>query len=160
MGKLLRYALVVVAGLVLGFATIALATDMTRGYPMMCVDDSRNPTEEGSRWVVCGHETGEKGPITVNGSNVQILASKKILHDVNFCLYFENSGGNALTDLDVQVSPDGSHWHSVTFTECDSLGTSTMCTYCVDGNAYGYIKARASSGASTTVSVWYTSNRG
>ena len=132
------------------------------GVPVICTDVSSLENAKESEYVPCSTESGKTGPTAVAGSNVVVFSSRKILNDVNWCFYWMNEGGgggSALTDIDVQVSPDGTNWHSLTFTDCDTIGSGVMCTYCVDGNAYAYVRSRAT-GTNTTVSAWYTSNRG
>lgn len=150
--------------LVLTIAAFAIATPLTMGYPEMCTDDPVSPTREGTEWKPCSVSPGKSGPTAVAGSDVEVFSSRLVLKDVNFCFYFKNEGGgggSALTDLDVLVNPDNQtgNWHSLSFTSCDTITSGQMCTYCVDGNAYAYVKVEANA-TDTTVSVWYTANRG
>ena len=92
-----------------------------------------------------------------------ILASREVLADVNWCIYVENDGGggNPLTDLDVEVSPDGTVWIDVGWADHDDLADGDACVYCVNNNAYRYMRVRAAAADAnqTDTNCWYTANK-
>jgi hypothetical protein len=94
------------------------------------------------------------GPTTVVGSDVTIFGPQDLTNK-DFCLYIQNTGNNALTDLDIQTSPNNKpdSWSSLTFTSCDILKPGKMCTYPLKRNVYVDIRLKASA-TDTTVNVW------
>lgn len=139
----------------------------------------------GRDWTLAGEDAGNdwqkvkkeqtatvspasEGPTAVAAAATTVLgiaASIEALDEPNWCVYLKNvggGGGGPLTDADVQVSPDGTEWISLTWTTCDTLTSGNSCSYCVQGNAFRYLRVRATAAApanDTTVTAWYTGNK-
>lgn len=99
---------------------------------------------------------------SVAGALVDVLASVEVLGYINFCVTLKNNdAANPFTDAAIFQSPDNSSWESLNWTACDTLAAGTLCSYCVSGNAYRYIKAQAKADVALTVSsvdAWLTAN--
>jgi hypothetical protein len=103
-----------------------------------------------------------EGPTAVAGASTQVLTSTEILSYTNICVWVKNAGGGggtALTDADIEVSPDNSNWTSLNWTDCDSLTSGLTCSRCISGNGYRWVKVKANA-ANTTVDAWITGNNG
>lgn len=104
--------------------------------------------------------------VTVAGTPVVVMDATEIYGWPNWCITLRNAGGaggGPMTDVDVQVSPDGTNWVSLTWTSCDAITSGSLCTYCVSGSSYRHVRARATAAAApnnTTVDAWLTANRG
>lgn len=99
---------------------------------------------------------------SIAGTLIDVLASMPVIGYPNWCVVIKNNdSANPLTDAAILESPDGTSWESLYWTACDTLAHGTLCSYCVSGSAYRYIKVQAAAGASATVSsldVWFTAN--
>jgi len=90
-----------------------------------------------------------------------ILGPTKVLPNGRLCVYVKNVGGgsgNALSDVEIYDSPDGSSgWDDAnTWTSCDGLTSGTkLCKKCVDDPwPWIQVKARCAAGEDTTAEAW------
>lgn len=112
-------------------------------------------------------EPSKVGPTAVDDTALSvttgtvIFGPTKALGNGKLCVYVKNTGGgsgNALSDVEIYDSPDGtSGWDDTnTWTSCDGLAASTkICKYCTnDAIGWFQVKGRCASGEDTTAEVW------
>lgn len=142
--------------------------------------DAMDGLYTGRTWTIAGEDAGNdytkikkqdtepvhpgvESTANIGTDTVTILASREVLTDVNWCIYIENTGGGGdpLTDADVEVSPDGTTWIDLGWSDCDALADGDACVYCVSNNAYRYIRVRAAAADAnqTNTDCWYTGNK-
>lgn len=102
-------------------------------------DVTTRPGEDaGNDWrKVKKEETAVYNPAVTEGTAVTdasaiVCASTYVLNLPNWSVFVKNAGGgaaDAFTDVDVQISYDGTEWSSETSTACDTLasGVSARC---------------------------------
>lgn len=129
-------------------------------------EDDGNDWRKVKKEEIGTYSPAKTGPTAVDETPDIILASVEVLSFPNFTIWVKNVGGgtgNALTDVDVQVSPDSANWVSVTSTACDTL-TSGQTGIAAEpsGNSARYVRVYAQCGAGddTTVDCWITANKG
>lgn len=137
---------------------------------VMMADDGTNldmlKVGDSSELLVKKESINTYSPEKTTTSNVgtaatTVLASTEVLGWPNWCVYLENDdGADPFTDADVQVSPDGSTWISLTWTSCDDLAAGSACVYCVTNAAYRYVRVQVAAADANQVDVdaWITAN--
>lgn len=104
--------------------------------------------------------TVSEGPTATDATPDLVLASQDISKEDSWGIQISNSGGNPLTDADVQISRDfGSTWSSLTWTSCDTLAAGSVCDYDFPANSYTNVKVYTTSTAGTTVTLLLSSRR-
>jgi hypothetical protein len=100
--------------------------------------------------------------VTVNGANVEVMASTNVANYREVSVNLYNSGANPLTACTVSGSNDGTRWVSLVpiygalETACSTLAGSGTdgCAWLSTGFPFNYIKVQCSSGASTTITYY------
>lgn len=150
-------------------ATIDMDRNSATKAKMVNVENHPAAFDEANAWVsnrkaeTAVNAPAKESTATSGGASATtVMASRYVLNDVNFCMYYKNAGANALTDAGIEISPDNTLWIPLTWTSCDSLAAGSGCVYCVTGNAYAYVRGRATAaaGSETTIEAFYTSNKG
>lgn len=124
-------------------------------------EDAGNDWRKVKKESVATYSPAKETTTDVGTAATTVLASKEVLDWPNWCVYLENDdGADPFTDADVQVSPDGSTWISLTWTACDALAAGSACVYCVTNAAYRYVRVQVAAADANQVDVdaWITSN--
>jgi hypothetical protein len=103
----------------------------------------------------------QSGANAIVTATITCYASREVLDEVNFCVYVENTdGADPIVDVDLEVSPDESTWIDLGWSACDNLAAGGACVYCVENNAYRYVRARCTATDANPASsdIWLTSN--
>jgi len=98
----------------------------------------------------------------IGTAKVTVYASTEVLTWPNFCIYVENTdGADAMTDVDIEASPDQTLWIDLGWAACDALAAGAGCVYCVGDNSYRYIRVQAAAADAnpTSSNVWITGNK-
>jgi hypothetical protein len=123
-----------------------------------------NAFDEGSGWAnERKAETAVYMPAVTAGTAVDetptntVCESTYVLNLPNWSAWVKNAGGgsgDALTDVDVQISYDGTLWFSETSTACDTLasGAGARC-YKGTGESAAYVRVNALCGAGDDTTV-------
>jgi hypothetical protein len=108
-----------------------------------------------------GYNPAADSVATAGGVATTIMGGRYVLTDVNYSLYFVNTGANPLVDAIIESSPNNVNWAPLTWTTCDALAAGASCVYSVTGNSSVYIRARATAvgGSETTISAYYSTNK-
>lgn len=88
-----------------------------------------------------------------------ILASTDILSYARVALTINNTGANAIDNVIVQLSPDGTtweNWDATTFASLSATAGSTMKSIQLGDNSRHYIRVQARAAANTSADVWLT----
>lgn len=104
--------------------------------------------------------TISEGPAATDATPDLVLTSQDVSKEACWGIQISNSGGNPLTDADVQISRDlGTTWSSLTWTSCDSLAAGSVCDYDFPANSYTNVRIYTTSTAGTTVTLLLSSRR-
>jgi len=128
--------------------------------------------DAGNDWrKVKKEETAVYNPAVTAGTAVDdsaddvVCASTYVLNLPNWSVFVKNAGGgtgDALSDVDVQISYDGTNWSSETSTACDTLtsGNSARCYKGANESAaYVQVIATCGGGDDTTVDCVIQGNK-
>jgi hypothetical protein len=149
-------------------ATLDMARSSATGGLMVNIENHPIAFDEANGWVNSKKtEIGTTTPAktttaTAGGATATVVfASREIINEPNWCIYYSNVGANHLTDAAVQASPDNVIWITLFWTECDTLIDGSACIYCTTGSAYRYIRgtATAAVASETTIDAWFTANK-
>jgi len=133
---------------------------------------TRAGEDAGNDWrKVKKEETAVYNPAVTAGTAVDdsaddvVCASTYVLNLPNWSVFVKNAGGgngDALSDVDVQISYDGTNWSSETSTACDTLtsGNSARCYKGANESAaYVQVIATCGGGDDTTVDCVIQGNK-
>jgi hypothetical protein len=87
-----------------------------------------------------------------------ILASTAVGGWPNVTIYVKNTGAQALTDVLIETSPDGSSWEEAVPGTFDGLATGTTKSANYLGH-YMYIRVEARAAVTSSASVWVSGFR-
>lgn len=127
-------------------------------------EDAGNDWRKTKKEAIAVYTPAPTTGTAVAAAAVEVLGSKEIMGYPNVCIWLKNAGGGGggpLTDADIQVSPDGTLWVSITSTVCDAITSGIGCVQCLEGSAYRYVRVYATAAApanDTTVDAWLTAN--
>jgi len=127
-------------------------------------EDAGNDWRKTKKEAIAVYTPPKTAGTAVAAAAVEVLGSAEIMGYPNVCIWLENAGGGGagqLTDADIQVSPDGTMWVSVTSTVCDAITSGNGCVQCFTNSAYRYVQVYATAAApanDTTVNAWVTAN--
>lgn len=146
------------AGLIAGLAVLLMATALAPAPPKSPVPFSQAYKSTTAQTATL--EAQGTACSAVSGATCTIiLPSTDVSGMWNVTVYVKNTGGtNALTNVLIEVSPDGVSWEEVNDNALDALAVGELRSANYMGH-YAYIRVEGQSASGTTTSVWLSGLR-